>query len=111
MQRGATRSHLLPNPGEPTTESTESEPCAPRVGNRSLARYGCRMTIPINAEIHRKGKWYVAFSPEFPEANGQGETQQECIENLKAAILLLLEDRREESRQNLPAGRKLVEIA
>ena len=55
------------------------------------------MTIPINAQIHREGKWFVGFSPEFPEANGQGETQEECIENLKEAIELLLEDPRGES--------------
>ena len=69
------------------------------------------MTIPINAQIHREGKWFVGFSPEFPEANGQGETQEECIENLKEAIELLLEDRREDARQNLPAGSELVQIA
>ena len=69
------------------------------------------MTIPINAQIHREGKWFVAFSPEFPEANGQGETQEECIENLKAAIDLLLEDRRQDARENLPAGSELVQIA
>ena len=69
------------------------------------------MTIPINAQIHREGKWFIAFSPEFPEANGQGETQEECIENLKEAIELLLEDRRIDARQNLPAGSELLEIA
>jgi predicted RNase H-like HicB family nuclease len=69
------------------------------------------MTIPITAQIHREGKWFVAFSPEFPEANGQGETQDECIENLKASIQLLLEDRREDARQNLPADSELIEIA
>jgi predicted RNase H-like HicB family nuclease len=69
------------------------------------------VTIPINAQIHREGKWFVAFSPEFPEANGQGETQAQCIDNLKAAIDLLLEDRREDARQTLPAGSELVQIA
>ena len=68
------------------------------------------MTFSITAQIHREGKWYVAFCPEFPEANGQGETQEECIESLKAAIELLLEDRREDARQKLPAGAELVEI-
>ena len=68
------------------------------------------MTVPITAEIHREGKWFVAFCPEFPEANGQGETREECIESLKAAIELLLEDRREDARQKLPADVELVEI-
>jgi predicted RNase H-like HicB family nuclease len=52
------------------------------------------VTIPINAEIHREGKWFVAFCLEFPEANGRAKTQEKCIENLKASIQLLLEDRR-----------------
>jgi predicted RNase H-like HicB family nuclease len=69
------------------------------------------MTIPITARLQREGKWFVAFSLEFPEANGQGESREECLESLKAAIHLLLEDRREELRQNLPAGSELVEIA
>jgi predicted RNase H-like HicB family nuclease len=68
------------------------------------------VTIPINAQIQREGKWYVAFSPEFPEANGQGETQEECVENLKAAIDMLLEDRREDARQNLPKGCEPVTV-
>ena len=69
------------------------------------------MIIPINAPIHREGKWFIAFSPEFPEANGQGETQEECIENFKEAIELLLEDRRTDARRNLPAGSEMLEIA
>ncbi len=67
------------------------------------------MTVPITAQIHREGKWFIAFCPEFPEA--KGETQEECIESLKASIQLLLEDRREDARQNLPAGSELVDIS
>jgi predicted RNase H-like HicB family nuclease len=68
------------------------------------------MNFPINAQICREGKWFVAFSPEFPEANGQGETEESCIESLKQAIDLLLVDRREDARRNLPADSQLVEI-
>ncbi len=51
------------------------------------------MEVPLTAEIHREGEWFVAFCPEVPEANGQGRTQQECIASLREAILLLMEDR------------------
>ena len=68
------------------------------------------MIISITAQIQREGKWFIAFCPEFPEANGQGETRQESIDSLKAAIELLLEDRREDARQKLPSGAELVEI-
>jgi predicted RNase H-like HicB family nuclease len=54
------------------------------------------MTLPVTAQIYREGKWFVAFSPEFPEANGQGVTREECLQSLRAAIDLLLEDRRED---------------
>jgi predicted RNase H-like HicB family nuclease len=68
------------------------------------------VTLPINAHIYREGKWFVAFCPEFPEANGQGLSEAECVESLKQAIELLLEDRRADSKQKLPEGAKLVEI-
>ena len=68
------------------------------------------MTVPVTAHIHREGKWFIAFCPEFPEANGQGETQEECIQSLRAAIDLLLEDGRDDARQKLPAGGELVEL-
>lgn len=54
------------------------------------------MNIPRTAEIHRGGEWFVAFCPEVPEANGQGRTQDECLQSLREAILLLMADRREE---------------
>ena len=62
------------------------------------------MHIPLTAEVHQEGEWYVAFCPEMPEANGQGRTQEECVENLKEAILLLLEDRRADARKQPDQG-------
>ncbi len=45
---------------------------------------------------------YFAYCPEIPGANGQGETIEECSQNLADAIVLILEDRREESLRGLP---------
>lgn len=50
----------------------------------------------FTAIIERDGDWFVAYSPEIPGANGQGRSKSECLENLTAAISLILEDRREE---------------
>jgi predicted RNase H-like HicB family nuclease len=47
------------------------------------------------------GSW--AMCPEIPGANGQGETVDEAKESLKAAIELILEDRREDMLRGLPA--------
>ena len=46
---------------------------------------------------------YWAMCPKIPGANGQGETVDEAKESLKAAIELLLEDRREDMLRGLPA--------
>ena len=68
------------------------------------------MNVPLTAEIHRDGEWFVAFCPEMPEANGQGFTQEECLESLRQAILMLVEDRREDARQRLKTESSLLEL-
>ena len=47
------------------------------------------------------GFW--ALCPEIPGANGQGETVAEAKDNLRAAIELLLEDRKEDMLRGLPS--------
>lgn len=45
---------------------------------------------------------YWAICPEFPGANGQGETVEEAKESLKQAVLLIVEDRLEDLKRGLP---------
>ena len=45
---------------------------------------------------------YWAICPEVPGANGQGETIQEAKNNLREAIELILEDRRQDILRGLP---------
>lgn len=52
--------------------------------------------------IERDGEWFVARSPEIPGANGQGRTVEECRESLRAAIQLILDDRREDGLRGVP---------
>jgi predicted RNase H-like HicB family nuclease len=47
------------------------------------------------------GFW--ALCPEIPGANGQGETVAETKDNLRAAIELLLVDRKEDMLRGLPS--------
>ena len=72
-----------------------------------------RMKTPamFTARVVRDGEWFVAFSPEFPEGNGQGLTQDEALESLRESILLLLEDRREDARASLESGEQLIPLA
>ena len=54
--------------------------------------------------IYEKGdQYYIGYCPEVPGANGQGETIEECRENLKEAIKLVLQDRLEEALQGVPS--------
>nr|WP_084058209.1 type II toxin-antitoxin system HicB family antitoxin [Desulfacinum hydrothermale] len=45
---------------------------------------------------------YWAICPEVPGANGQGETIDGAKENLRQAIQLILQDRREDILRGLP---------
>ena len=45
---------------------------------------------------------YWAICPEVPGANGQGETIEKAKNNLREAIELILEDRRQDILRGLP---------
>jgi predicted RNase H-like HicB family nuclease len=67
--------------------------------------------LQLTAEIHRDGEWFVGFCQEVPEANGQGRTPEECVQSLKDAVLLLMEDRREDARSRLAGDVRVLELA
>ena len=69
------------------------------------------MDLKLTAEVHQDGEWYVGFCQEVPEANGQGRTPEECLQNLKQAVLLLMEDRREDARSRLGGDVRVLELA
>jgi predicted RNase H-like HicB family nuclease len=56
----------------------------------------------FTAVVERDDEWFIAYCPEIPGANGQGRTRQECLDNLKEAISLVLEDRRQDALRGLP---------
>jgi predicted RNase H-like HicB family nuclease len=60
------------------------------------------MRNEFTAIVEQDGPWYVSYCAEVPGANGQGKTEEECLANLRAAIGLILEHRREESLRALP---------
>ena len=70
------------------------------------------MRNEFTAVIEHDGEWFVSFCPEIPGANGQGRTKQECLDDLKAAIELILEDRRQDGLKDVPASaeREIVVI-
>ena len=60
------------------------------------------MRNEFTAVVEADGPWLVAYCAEVPGANGQGATREECLANLRAAIQLILDHRREESLRALP---------
>ena len=60
------------------------------------------MTNQFTAIIEKEGDWDVAYCPEIPGANGQGQTVEEARANLGEAISLILEDRREDALRGVP---------
>ena len=56
----------------------------------------------FTAVIEQDGKWYIAYCPEIPGANGQGRTINQCRRSLAQAIALILEDRREDGLRGVP---------
>ena len=58
----------------------------------------------FTAVIERDGKWFIAYCPEVPGANGQGRTKQQAKKNLAEAIALILEDRRTDGLRSVPSS-------
>jgi predicted RNase H-like HicB family nuclease len=50
---------------------------------------------------------YAASCIEFPEANGQGESVEECLDDLRAAVQTVLEYRRRTAVESLGEGESL----
>ena len=46
--------------------------------------------------------WFIGYCPEVPGANGQGRTLSECRQNLRDAVRLILEDRRQDALRGVP---------
>ena len=60
------------------------------------------MRNEFTAIVERDGPWFVAYCAELPGANGQGKTHEDCLANLREAIALVLDHRREESLRAVP---------
>ncbi len=61
------------------------------------------MKHEFTAVFERDGDWFIAYCPEIPGANGQGQTKEEARQSLVEAIALILEDRREDGLRGVPA--------
>ncbi len=60
----------------------------------------------FTAIVEQDGPWFISYCAEVPGANGQGETKEACLASLRAAIVLILEHRRDETLRALPPDAK-----
>jgi predicted RNase H-like HicB family nuclease len=70
------------------------------------------MRNEFTAIVEQDGPWNVAYCAEMPGANGQGKSREECIADLREAIALILEYRREKLLRSVPpdAQQELVVV-
>ena len=61
------------------------------------------MRNEFTALVERDGRWYIAYCPEIPGANGQGKSKAAALKSLAGAINLILEDRRKDGLRGVPA--------
>ncbi|MEK7503682.1 MAG: type II toxin-antitoxin system HicB family antitoxin [Patescibacteria group bacterium] len=67
------------------------------------------MARRFTAIYKKRGKWYVGWIEEIPGVNTQGETLKEVKENLKEALLLILETNRILNKKELSGGKIIRE--
>ena len=67
------------------------------------------MSRQFTAIYKKSGKWYLGWIEEIPGVNTQGKTLKEAKENLKEALLLILETNRFLSRKELSKSKFIRE--
>jgi len=68
------------------------------------------MARQFTAAYKKNGKWYLGWIEEIPGVNTQGKTLKEVKENLKEALLLILETNRLLNRKEFSGGRIIREM-
>lgn len=57
-----------------------------------------RLMNRFTAAFERDGNWWIGYVEELPGANTQGRTLTEACENLKEAVVMVIEANRELTR-------------
>ena len=67
------------------------------------------MARRFTAIYKKSGKWYLGWVEEIPGVNAQGKTLKEVKENLKEALLLILETNRLLNKKEVNKGKIIRE--
>lgn len=65
------------------------------------------MVSSFTAVYEKADDWYIGYVEELPGANTQGKTLEECRENLREAVELILAANRELAEKEL-AGKSVI---
>ena len=67
--------------------------------------------LTFTASVEREGKWYVGSIDEMQGVHSQGRTLKELEENLKDALALTIEVRRDIARKARKGKRRALPVA
>ena len=67
------------------------------------------MAKQFTAIYKKSGKWYLGWVEEVPGVNTQGKTLKETRENLKEALLLILETNKFLNKREISNGKVIRE--
>ena len=67
------------------------------------------MTREFTAIYKKSGKWFLGWIEEIPGVNTQGKTLKEVKENLKEALLLILETNKFLNKKETSKGKTIQE--
>jgi predicted RNase H-like HicB family nuclease len=67
------------------------------------------MVKQFTAIYKKSGKWYLGWIEEIPGVNTQGKTLKETKENLKEALLLILETNKMINKKEFSGGKVIRE--
>ena len=67
------------------------------------------MARQFTAIYKKSGKWYLGWIEEIPGVNTQGKTLKEAKENIKEALLLILETNRFLNKKEISNGKVIRE--
>ena len=67
------------------------------------------MSRQFTAIYKKRGQWYLGWVEEIPGVNTQGKTLKEVKENLKEALLLILQTNRLLNRKETSGGKLIRE--
>lgn len=75
-----------------------------------MLSYNVSMKHEFTAIIEKGEQFLIATCPEVPEANGQGQTREECLKDLVDSIQSVLDYRREEALAHLKGDSEQVVV-